>query len=63
MECPKCKGNLEITHVYGGGESGSYKRGQCTSCSAIVTIHQVIINTDPPRGQGAFALAKKSLKG
>ena len=60
MDCPKCKtGVMEVTNTYSCGERGMMQRLVCNQCSAVGTAQNSLINVDPKRGEGAFALAKK----
>jgi len=60
MECPKCKtGVMEVTHTYNCGERGTMQRLVCNKCDTVGTAQNVLINIDPKRGEGAFAIAKK----
>lgn len=60
MRCPKC--NHPKTYVensYSAGESGSTQRRVCESCGAVLVCVTTLVSVNPPRGQGAYSLAKK----
>lgn len=62
MRCPCCKkGTVGVSHSY-RTPTGIIQRRECDKCMTVVTSTVVIVNIDPPRGQGARALAKLAQK-
>lgn len=61
MICPKCGHVMRVTHSISAGAAGSTRRYECQSgkCRAVAITKTEIVAVDPPRGQGAYALAQK----
>lgn len=62
MICPKChQADLLVTHTYSsGGALGKFQRLACPQCKTVATAQTLLVNTNPKKGHGAAALAKKS---
>jgi hypothetical protein len=59
MNCPKCASrNIKVTHSY-STEGGTVQRRLCQDCLSVLTTQVVLLNIDPPRGEGASSLAKR----
>ena len=58
MKCLKCQANIKVTNTYIIPE-GSVHRCVCPDCDTVYTAETLISCTDPKRGEGAMAIAKK----
>lgn len=60
IACTKCKkGKMRTTHTYGCGLQGTIQRTECLHCGAVGIVRAALISIDPPRGEGADAVAKR----
>lgn len=63
MNCPKCNSqNTTVTNSY-KTDGGTVQRRICNDCMCVFTTQVLILNVDPPRGEGAYSLAKKVKRG
>lgn len=63
MNCPKCGSrNLTVTNSY-SVSACVFQRRVCLDCNAVITTQVIVVNVDPPKGQGASSLARRSIKG
>lgn len=62
MNCPKCGSkNLTVTNSYSVSEC-VFQRRVCSDCNTVLTTQVIVVNVDPPRGQGASSLARNRLR-
>lgn len=61
MKCPKCKGDVKITHTYIGGNQTKTQRAECQNlrCQSVLTLQTTVVAVNPTKGNGAAALAKR----
>lgn len=62
MICEKCGGKLLVNNTY-RTTGGKTQRLECVDCLTVHTAVTVVVNSDPDRGEGAAALAKRINKG
>lgn len=63
MRCPKCKSkNAYVSNTFSAGDAGSVQRRICDDCGAVFTTAVILMNVDPPLGQGAKAIASRLRK-
>ena len=59
IPCPRCKTPMNRANCYKCGEYGSVRRLSCPNCFLVATEQSFLVNVDPDKGEGAFALSKK----
>lgn len=58
MNCPKCDGEIRISHTF-SGKGFKSQRAVCEKCLSVLTLVTEVAAIDPGYGQGAEAVAKK----
>jgi hypothetical protein len=61
MKCPKCQREMRVVNTYQAGDHATTQRLACI-CGTVGTVQAILVNVDPPHGQGARALAEKIRK-
>ena len=60
MRCPECNSNkIYVENSYSAGKIGSTQRRVCTNCGAVLVCMTTLVSVNPPRGEGAYSLAKR----
>ena len=62
MNCKSCGGKLKVKNSY-RTPNGKTQRLECECCYCVHTAAVLLINSDPERGEGAAALAKRITNG
>lgn len=61
MNCPKCRGLMLVLHTY-LSPGATIRRRVCEKCGVVGVTQEVMMVVDPPRGQGAHAIAQQRRK-
>lgn len=60
MKCPKCQSeDFKITNTHLVGACEKSQRAECSHCGTIAALKTELVAINPPRGQGAAAIANR----